>query len=283
MSLQDHKNSPGPFGLGILISFASLFFACQGPAKKLAKKQKAMADSALAVFDSFGFRGSMIVLDEKGQVYLTLHPEDTTGAYIPASTYKIPNSIIGLETGVIRDTNMVIPWDREVRKRPEWNKDMKLREAFAVSCVPWYQELARRIGQARMDEWLKKLRYGNMNSGGGLDKFWLSGDIRVSHRQQLDFLWRFRNGLLPIGKRTTAIVREIMVRDSSVEWTLYGKTGWGENARWNVGWFVGLIEFKDGRVRYFSNRIYGPLGGDPEKFIDARKEMVSSILLESKK
>ena len=254
--------------------------ACQGPAKKLAKKEKAKADSATAVFDSFGFKGSMVVLDQTGKVFLAIHPEDTTGAYIPASTFKIPNSIIGLETGVIKDTNMVIPWDKEVRKRPEWNKDMALREAFAVSCVPWYQELARRVGQQRMDAWLKKLQYGNMNTGGGLDRFWLSGDIRISHRQQLDFLWRFRNGLLPIGKRTTDIVRGIMVRETAPGWVLYGKTGWGMNEKWNIGWYVGFVEFRDGRVLYFTNRIYAPLEGDTEKFVSARKAMVRKLLVE---
>ena len=78
-------------------------------------------------------------------------------AYLPASTFKIVNSLIGIETGIVKDSATIIPWDGIVRKIPEWNRDLKMYEAFKYSCVPWYQELARRIGRNTMQHWLDTL------------------------------------------------------------------------------------------------------------------------------
>ena len=66
---------------------------------------------------------------------------------LPASTFKIQNSIIALETGVVGDPDKdVFKWDGVTRSIEAWNKDHTLRSAIAVSAVPVYQEIARRIG-----------------------------------------------------------------------------------------------------------------------------------------
>src|SRR5574343_318003 len=101
-------------------------------------------------------------------------------AYTPASTFKICNSLIGLETCVIKDADFVIPWDKVVRNRVEWNQDHTLRLAMKNSTVWYYQELARRVGQNKMDYWIKKANYGNHSTKGGIDKFWLDGALRIA-------------------------------------------------------------------------------------------------------
>src|ERR1700740_3630965 len=43
-------------------------------------------------------------------------------SYLPASTFKIVNSLIGLQTGKITNDSMVIKWDG-IKRKPEWDKD----------------------------------------------------------------------------------------------------------------------------------------------------------------
>src|SRR5277367_1037996 len=126
----------------------------------------------------------------------------------PASTFKIPNSLIALETGVVADPDKdVFKWDGVKRPIEAWNKDHTLRTAIAACAVPVYQEIARRIGQERMQKYVELLEYGNRNIGGGIDQFWLTGDLRIDPLQQVDFVDRLRRGTLPISKRSQELVR----------------------------------------------------------------------------
>ena len=132
-------------------------------------------------------------------------------AKLPASTFKIPNSLIALETGVVGDPDKdVFKWDGVTRSIEAWNKDHTLRSAIAASAVPVYQEIARRIGPERMQKYVDLLDYGNRNIGGGIDQFWLTGDLRIDPVQQVDFVDRLRRGVLPVSKRAQDLVRDIL-------------------------------------------------------------------------
>ena len=132
-------------------------------------------------------------------------------AKLPASTFKIPNSIIALETGVVADPDKdVFKWDGVTRSIEAWNKDHTLRSAIAVSAVPVYQEIARRIGAERMQKYVDLLDYGNRDIGGGIDQFWLTGNMRIDPIQQVDFVDRLRRGVLPVSKRSQDLVRDIL-------------------------------------------------------------------------
>ena len=122
---------------------------------------------------------------------------------LPASTFKIPNSLIALETGVVQDPDKdVFKWDGVKRDIEAWNKDHTLRSAIAVSAVPVYQEIARRIGQERMQKYVDLFEYGNRDIGGGIDQFWLTGNLRIDPVEQIDFVDRLRRGVLPVSKRS---------------------------------------------------------------------------------
>src|SRR3982074_233677 len=132
-------------------------------------------------------------------------------AKLPASTFKIPNSIIALETGVVADPDKdVFKWDGVTRSIEAWNKDHTLRSAIAASALPVYQEIARRIGAERMQKYVDLLDYGNRDIGGGIDQFWLTGNMRIDPIRQIDFLDRLRRGGLAGAKRSQDPVRDIL-------------------------------------------------------------------------
>src|SRR3977135_4644506 len=117
---------------------------------------------------------------------------------LPASTFKIPNSLIALETGVVVDPDKdVFKGDGVTRPIEAGNKDHTMRSAIAASAVPVYQEIARRIGEERMQKYVDLLDYGNRDIGGGLHQFWLTGNMRIDPIQQVDFVDRLRRGGLP--------------------------------------------------------------------------------------
>jgi beta-lactamase class D len=164
---------------------------------------------------------------------------------LPASTFKIPNSVIALETGVVGDPDRdVFKWDGVVRSIAAWNRDHTMRSAIAVSAVPVYQEIARRIGEARMQKYVDLLEYGNRDIGGGIDQFWLTGNLRIDPVQQVDFVDRLRRGVLPVSKRSQDMVRDILPVTTSGNAVIRAKSGLlgAETGKPSLGWMVGWAE-----------------------------------------
>lgn len=226
-------------------------------------------------FDSTGFKGSFLMYDLNADKYIYYDSARCNKEFIPASTFKIPNSIIGLETGVIPDENFVIPWDGIKRHFPEWNQDLDMKTAIKFSAVPYYQELARRVGEERMKEMVTKLNYGNMDISGGIDQFWLSGNLRISQFQQIDFLVRLYKDELPVSKRSMKITKDIILNEDTLGYKLRAKTGWGDMGKFSVGWWVGWVE-KEGNAYFFATNIqsYDP----PQNFAESRITITRNIL-----
>src|SRR5580700_10588446 len=164
---------------------------------------------------------------------------------LPASTFKIPNSLIALETGVVGDPDKdVFRWDGVKRSIEAWNQDHTMRSAIAVSAFPVYQEIARRIGQERMQKYVDTLDYGNRNIGGGIDWFWVRGDLRIDLVQQVDFVDRLRRGVLPVSKRAQDLVRDILPVTKVGDSIIRAKSGLlgAERGQPSLGWMVGWAE-----------------------------------------
>lgn len=164
---------------------------------------------------------------------------------LPASTFKIPNSLIALEAGVVADPDKdVFKWDGVTRPIEAWNKDHTLRSAIAASAVPVYQEIARRIGAERMQKYVDLFEYGNRDIGGGIDQFWLTGNLRIDPIQQVDFVDRLRRGVLPVSKRSQDLVRDILPVTKVGDATIHAKSGLlgAEVGKPSLGWMVGWVE-----------------------------------------
>jgi len=179
--------------------------------------------------------------------YLVIASDSTRSAEpkLPASTFKIPNSLIALETGVVEDPDKdVFKWDGVARPIEAWNRDHTMRSAIAVSAVPVYQEIARRIGQERMQKYVDLFEYGNRDIGGGIDQFWLTGNLRIDPVQQVDFVDRLRRGALPISKRSQDLVRDILPVTKVGDSVIRAKSGLlgAERGQASLGWMVGWAE-----------------------------------------
>ncbi len=198
--------------------------------------------------------GTLVVHDVTADVYTVHNRARAETRFVPASTFKIPNSLIGLSPGAVASVDQVLPYGGKPTRLPQWAKDMPLREAITVSNVPVYQELARRIGMVRMRDGLQKLNYGNMDPGTIVDNFWLEGPLKISAVEQTAFLGQLAQDKLPFPKAAMAAVREIIRQEGAAE--LYAKTGWAAvtNSKVDIGWWVGWVK-KDGKLYTFALNI----------------------------
>ncbi len=212
---------------------------------------KAKIDNDLKkYFDAKNVEGCFTMLNNTdGQITVYNMSLDTM-RLTPASTFKIVNSLIGLQSGRITDEKMIIKWDGIQRPNRDWNKDMDMKQAFKVSCVPFYQEIARRIGRDTMQHWIDSIGYGNRNISGPIDSFWLNNQLKISPDEQLGLLKKLYFDQLPFRKSVQQTVRDCMLQEDNTAYKLSYKTGWGfDELKNSIGWVAGWIE--ENRHVYF--------------------------------
>lgn len=195
-----------------------------------------------ALFRQAGVEGTFVLLDE-GRGELRGHNRQRAEQrFSPASSFKIANALIGLSFGAVRGVDEVIPYTGDANPlMREWLEPMGLRGAMRVSNVPLYQELARRIGLARMGEAIQRLHYGNEQIGSNVTSFWLRGPLAISAVEQTGFLSRLAHQSLPFPRSAQRQVAEITTVDSGPGWSLHAKTGWQNAPGAGVGWWVGWV------------------------------------------
>ena len=195
-----------------------------------------------ALFEEAKVQGTFVLYDVGREQWIGHDRARAEQRFVPASTFKIPHTLIGLETGAVASVDEVLPAGPGPKRFPEWARDMSLREAIQVSAVPIYQSLARRIGLERMREQLVRLDYGNHEVGSRVDAFWLEGPLAISALEQVRFLARLATGRLPAPEALQAVAREVIRLESRDGRTLYGKTGWENVPEPGIGWWVGWVE-----------------------------------------
>lgn len=209
-------------------------------------------------FQTLGVEGAIIIHDLNQNVTYEHNRDRNRQAFLPASTFKILNSLIALETGVIPNDLAILTWDGVERMVPAWNRDQNMRTAFNLSAVWFYQVLARRVGHDRMQQWVSEAGYGNQTIGSpeAIDSFWLEGDLRITPQQQIEFLQRLHRNELPFSEATIATVKDIMIAERTPDYTLRTKTGWaglGEPDQPQIGWYVGYLERGDNVYLFATN------------------------------
>ena len=206
------------------------------------------------LFSNAGVTGTFVLYDVNADRFSGHNQARSNTRFVPASTFKIPNSLIGLSVEAVRSVDDILPYGGKPQPFNAWEKDMGLREAITLSNVPIYQELARRIGLEQMRENITRLDYGNQDIGTAVGTFWLKGPLKISAVEQVRFLAKLAQSKLPVSEGIQGSVREIVFLEQEGNWQLYGKTGWQNAPGPGVGWWVGWVQ-KDGRLYTFALNI----------------------------
>jgi beta-lactamase class D len=235
----------------------------------VAPQRSEFRDSLAKHFADEGTVGTFVGYKTDDYLIIASDKDRSGQAFLPASTFKIPNSLIALETGVVEDP------DKDVFKWDGVKRDHTMRSAIAASAAPVYQEIARRIGAERMQKYVDLLDYGNHNIGGGIDHFWLTGDLRIDPIRQIDFIDRLRRGVLPVSKRSQDLVRDILPVTKAGDAIIRAKTGvvGAQSGRPPLGWLVGWAEKGSSQTVFALN-----LDVREPRHVDARMALAQQCL-----
>ncbi|MBL0335999.1 MAG: class D beta-lactamase [Chitinophagaceae bacterium] len=256
-----------------LLSFAFLALLFASCTQNNVKVDKSLAK----FFTDNKVEGCFAIMDN-GTGRFTVHnlARYRDSSYLPASTFKIVNSLIGLQTGKISSDSMVIKWDGVKRRVDDWNKDLNMYDAFRVSAVNYYQEVARRIGKDTMQLWLDSISYGTKKIKGPIDSFWLNNSLKIKPDEELGLVKKLYFDDLPFFKSYQETVKRAMLFENNTKYRLGYKTGWGflENGH-SLGWITGWVE-ENGHPYFFVLNIESP---DPNfDMYNVRMKMLKDIL-----
>ena len=258
-----------------IILILTLIYSCD---KKTTKENKILKPEFQTIIDTSNVNGSILIYDLNKDLFYSNNFNWAKIGRLPASTFKIPNSIIALETKIVDNDSTLFKWNGEKKAYKVWEQDLILKDAFKYSCVPCYQEIARKIGEKRMNAYLEKLNYHNMDvNSDNLDVFWLEGTSKINQFEQIEFLKHFYKSELKISERTEGIMQKILFIEKNEKYTLYGKTGLSVREKKQNGWFVGYAKSKENTL-FFATNITPKVSTDIKQFPKLRKEITLNAL-----
>ena len=232
-------------------------------------------------FCDCGFAGSITIFDYKRSEWIMSDSTDSQVETVPASTFKIPNLLIALETGVIQSEMDTMGWIGSIDTtlygyRPSTYKDMTVKYAFQVSAGWVFMELAKKVGREHYEQVLNDIGYGNAAVSDEAD-FWNFGPLKVSPRDQVEMLIRIYEEKLPFSKHNFDIVKAVMVTEQTDDYTIRSKTGLGVQNGKDIGWWVGYLQRKD-NVYFFATRIVKDHGTPSDGFMKCRLDITREVL-----
>lgn len=233
-------------------------------------------------FDKFSLCGSTTIFDYNNKKWFFTDSIDAQIQTLPASTFKIINSLIALEEKVIQDENEVLKWNGVKRSLfgkeiPQWYKDTDLKTAYENSTIWFYVRMAERIGRNKYFEYLKESKYGNLNFSEKGTDFWNYGDFKISPKNQIEFLVQLYENKVSFSQKTINTVKEIMISENIDGYIFRDKTGWTRKDGIDIGWWVGYVETPD-NIFFFATRIKKEVSNINPDFSKARKEITKAIL-----
>ena len=265
--------------LVIILAFSTILCKAQPKSENTVKNAASggiQEENLQTYFDDLNIKGSITIYDYKNKKWYYSDKKDSEKRTLPASTFKIPNSLISIEEYAVKDENEVLKRDGVIREFPAHNADTDLKTAFKNSTVWFHREMSRRVGIDKYRKYLKEFNYGNQKLSGIPDYFWLDNTLVISPAEQINFLSGLYDEKYPLSKRTYNIVKNVMIEKKTDSYTLRAKTGSGLVKTLDIGWYVGYIETKD-NVYFFATRLQQDEPDKNDDFLNLRKTITFNI------
>ncbi|MGN7787994.1 penicillin-binding transpeptidase domain-containing protein [Niabella sp. 22666] len=275
-----------------LLSFfaALLFITCNGSGQPVpsVKLNKEVRDNYIIrtdfnrYFDQCGVRGSVVIYDHSKQQWIVSDTIALNTRNLPASTFKIINLLIFLETKTIADENAIVKWPGATDTvkygyRPDIYHDINIKSAFELSAGWAFIELAKKINRNVYRDYLVRCGYGNADVSFKEADFWNFGGLGISPVEQVKLLKNLYDEKLPFSKRNMDIVKKVMVSEQNADGIIRSKTGWTMAGGINTGWWVGYLETKGGAY-FFATQLLQDRKKNRPDFSRCRKDITRAVL-----
>lgn len=231
-------------------------------------------------FKDYNTNGVFVLFD--GKNYASNDFTRAKKAFSPASTFKIFNALISLDSGVIKDEKEIFyHYKGEKVFLNSWAQDMNLSSAIKYSNVLAFKEVARKIGKKTMQKYLNDLHYGNAKIS-QIDTFWLDNSLKISAKDQATLLFKLSQNTLPLSQKAQQRVKKMIYLKDMKNLELFGKTGWNDEQK--IAWIVGFVRLKD-KNQFKSFALNLDIGNfkDLHKREEILEKYLNEILTEAKK
>jgi beta-lactamase class D len=217
------------------------------------------------------------------------------GRVTPASTFKIAISLMGYDSGYLKDEHSpqlpfregYVDWGG-----PAWRQPTDPTRWIKYSVVWFSQQVTQSLGKERFADYTRKFQFGNADVSGdakhdGLTHAWIDSSLQISPMEQVAFLSNVANRRLPASQRAYDMTDEITeVARLPDGWDVHGKTGAGfpqnadgsDDQAHGWGWFVGWAS-KANRTLVFARLIQddGFVAGISPAGIRARDAFITAL------
>jgi beta-lactamase class D len=126
----------------------------------------------------------------------------------PAQSFFILSQLMGLESGVVFDTNMHLP--ALLPQNIATYQNLSNAQAFRQNYTPYFTEVHNKIGALVIQKTLDTVAYGNKKLKGNFDEFWKNDTLKITIDEQLGFIKRLYFDKLPFSKRAQRITRNLL-------------------------------------------------------------------------
>ena len=201
-----------------------------------------------------GYEGSFVLYDLNGDTWKVYDMEQATLRTAPNSTYKIYDALFGLEEGVIAPDDSFMAWDGTNHPFEAWNGNQDLLSAMQSSVNWYFEEIDMQIGSSAIQDYIRKIGYGNEIVNANLSAYWMKGTLKISPVEQVELLTALHNNRFDFALENINAIKNSICLFSSEGKNFYGKTGTGRVDGQDVnGWFVGLLETTDNTYFFATN------------------------------
>ena len=188
---------------------------------------------------------------------LVVQQGDCNERVTPASTFKIAISLMGFDSGFLKDaTTPTLPFRAGYLDwgGAEWRQPTDPSRWIKYSVVWFSQQVTQSLGQARFQQYVTSFQYGNQDVSGdpgkhnGLTRAWIGSSLKISPLEEVTFLEKLVNRQLPVTPHAFDMTSQItQISQLPDGWDIHGKTGTGfphqpdgsDDQAHGYGWFVG--------------------------------------------
>lgn len=174
----------------------------------------------------------------------------------PASSFKIVLSLMGYDARVLQDEKTPIWHFQEGYDDflESWKLSQTPQTWMNLSCIWFSKMIALELGLETIEQYLTSLKYGNQDFSTGmippgpLNPAWVSSSLKISPKEQVEFIQKMVRGELTISNHALQMTKNLLFKEEIARgWNLFGKTGLGSTIDENgkklkVRWFVGWVE-----------------------------------------
>lgn len=200
------------------------------------------------------YDGSFVLYDSANNAWNLYDLNRATLRVAPNSTYKIYTALFGLEENIITPDASLIEWNHEQYPFDAWNTDQTLPSAMGASVNWYFQSIDKQLGAASINNYVKKIGYGNENISGDLSTYWMESSLKISPVEQVKLLRKLYNNSFSFKPENINAVKESICLSASESGKFYGKTGTGRVDGKDInGWFIGYAETSDNTYFFATN------------------------------